>query len=114
MINLKETRPQQVVQNLRGGKGDIIRHDIFTPEDMLGKAEWFITLTLPAGASIGEHPHGPDAEIYYILSGKLRVTDDGVTKDLTVGDAVFTGADKKHSVENLSSEDAVLLAVKLP
>ena len=102
------------VSNLRGGKGDLGREDIFTPEEMLGKAEWCIVLTIPAGCSIGEHPHGPDAEIYLMLSGTLRITDDGVTKDLTAGDTVFTGGGKVHSVENVSGKDAKMLAVKLP
>jgi len=102
------------VSNLRGGNGDLARKDIFTSQETLGKTEWYITLTIPAGGSIGAHPHGPDAEIYHILSGTLRITDDGVTKDLVVGDAVFTGDGKIHSVENVSGSDATLLAIKLP
>ena len=57
------------------------------------------------------HPHGPDAEIYYVMTGSVRVTDDGVTKDLTVGDVVFTGGGKIHGVENISDKEASFLAV---
>lgn len=104
----------QSVKELRGGKGTLSRKDVFTEEQMLGKALWFITLTIPPGASIGQHPHDEDAEIYYILSGSLRVTDDGITKDLSAGDAVFTSEGKIHGVENISDDQAVLLAVRLP
>ena len=114
MIMQKSEFKMSTVSNLRGGKGDLKREDIFTSEEMLGKAEWYIVLTIPAGCSIGEHPHGPDAEIYHILSGTLRVTDDGVTKDLTAGDVVFTGGGKIHSAENVSDSEVKMLAIKLP
>ena len=114
MIKQSAEFKTSTVSNLRGGKGDLTRKDVFTSEETLGKTEWYITLTIPAGGSIGEHPHGPDAEIYHILAGTLRVTDDGVTKDLVAGDAVFTGGGKVHSVENVSDSDATLLAIKLP
>jgi len=114
MIRQKSEFKPSTVSNLRGGKGDLKREDIFTPEEMLGKADWCIVLTIPVGCSIGEHPHGPDAEIYHLLSGTLRITDDGVTKDLKAGDVVFTGGGKIHSVENVSDADATMLAIKIP
>jgi len=49
-----------------------------------------------------------------MLSGTLRITDDGVTKDLKAGDVVFTGGGKIHSVENVSGADATMLAIKIP
>ena len=114
MIRQKAEFKETTVSNLRGGKGDLVRRDALTKEEMLGKAEWYIVFTIPAGSSIGEHPHGPDAEIYHILSGTLRITDDGVTKDLVAGDVVFTGDGKIHSAENVSGADATMLAIKLP
>ena len=69
-----------------------------------------MVLNIPPGSSIGEHTHGPDAELYYVVSGALRVTEDGVTRDLTAGEAVFTGNGSSHSAENVSGEEAVLLA----
>jgi len=111
MIKLKDERQVTTVSNLRGGIGDLTREDLFTPDEALGKLNLCAVLTIPDGNSIGEHPHGPDAELYYILSGTLRVTDDGVTKDLHPGDSVFTGGGTSHSVLNVSGKDASLLAV---
>ena len=111
MIKLKSDRVSTVISNLRGGKGDLGREDLFVDDCVYGKTKVLAVLTIPDGASIGEHTHGPDAELYYILSGTLRVTDDGVTKDLGVGDAVFTGGGKAHSVENVSGKDVELLSV---
>ena len=113
MIKTVNERTKSIVSNLRGGTGDLIKEDIFLAEDALGKFRLCATITIPDGCSIGEHSHGPDAEIYYILSGSLRITDDGATKDLSVGDAVYTGGGKSHSVVNVSGKDATMLAIVL-
>ena len=111
MIKLKSELEAKTISNLRGGDGDLLREDLFAEESMHGKARLCAILTIPDGSSIGEHAHGPDAEIYYILSGTLQVTDNGITKDLTAGDAVFTGGGTSHSVVNKSGKDASMLAV---
>ena len=111
MIRLKNERPTQTISELRGGIGDLTREDLFSTDEACGKTNVLAVLTIPPGNSIGEHAHGPDAELYYILTGTLRVTDNGVTKDLTPGDAVFTGGGTSHSVMNVGKEDASLLAV---
>ena len=111
MIKQANELKQSIVHNLRGGIGDITRIDLFSGDEMLNKAISCAVLLLPKGASIGEHSHSPDAEIYYILSGNLRVTDDNITKDLHEGDVVFTGDGATHSVVNLSEKDATLLSI---
>ena len=112
MFKLKSERAKSVVSNLRGGKGELAKEDIFMPTETLDKCRLCGVITIPDGCSIGEHDHGPpEAEIYFMLSGSLRITDDGITKDLNPGDAVFTGAGKAHSVVNVSGKDASMLAI---
>jgi len=111
MIKQKNEMQTTIINNLRGGEGSLNREDIFMPADALEKINLCAVLTIPDGSSIGEHTHGPDAEIYYILSGTLRVTDNGITKDLVPGDAVFTGGGMAHSVVNVSGKDASMLAI---
>ncbi|MCL2564580.1 MAG: cupin domain-containing protein [Defluviitaleaceae bacterium] len=111
MIKLKSEMQRTIVNNLRGGEGSLTREDIFTPEEALEKTNMIAVLTIPDGSSIGEHIHGPEAEMYYILSGTLRVTDNGITKDLVPGDAVFTGGGTAHSVVNMSGKEASMLAI---
>ena len=102
---------KSTVSNLRGGVGDLTRIDIFNQDEMLKKARVCAIFSFPAGASIGDHSHGPEAEIYYILSGSFRITDNGITKDLSVGDAVFTGGGNSHSIINIGDTEASLLAI---
>ena len=111
MIKLVNERIRSTVSNLRGGKGDLCKEDIFLATESLDKFRLCATITIPDGCSIGEHSHGPDAEIYYVLSGNLQVTDNGITKELSPGDAVFTGGGTSHSVVNVSGKDATMLAI---
>ena len=111
MFKFASERKKIKASNLRGGVGEAIREDVFSPEESLGKFELCVVMTIPHGTSIGEHPHGPDGELYFVLSGTLRITDNGTTKDLQPGDAVFTGGGNAHSVVNVSGKDATMLAL---
>ena len=111
MIKLVNERVRSTVSNLRGGKGDLCKEDIFLATESFGKFRLCAAITIPDGCSIGEHSHGPDAEIYYVLSGNLQITDDGITRNLSPGDAVFTGDGASHSVANVSGKDATMLAI---
>ena len=51
----------------------------------------FNKITLEPGCSIGTHPHHQEEEIYYVLSGKGIVEDNGKTYEIEPGDALKTG-----------------------
>ena len=111
MFILKSELAKKTVSNLRGGIGDIIREDFFTEGEMFGKIRLCAIFTIPPGSTVGNHTNGPVAEIYYIISGSLQVTDDGVIKELGPGDAVSTGGGKYHSFVNASNKNVEMLAI---
>jgi quercetin dioxygenase-like cupin family protein len=104
---LKETH----LENQRGGSGPVIRKMVFTEEDTCGKAKMCVLQTIPPGSSVGVHSHDTDAEFFYVVSGTLRVTDNGTEKDLVAGDCNFSGGGSSHGVKNVSDKDAVTLCV---
>lgn len=63
------------------------------------------------GNSIGLHSHNEDEEIYYITKGTGRVIDDGVEMKVELGDAIVTGGDSKHALENIGKDDLEFIAV---
>ena len=99
------------MDKLRGGEGHVIRQAIFSEEETLGKTMLCAIQTVPPGSSIGVHSHDPDAEIFHVLSGTIRVIDNGVEKDLVAGDSNFSGKGSSHGVVNVSNEDAVMLCI---
>lgn len=109
MIRRESDMPQEVRAEMRGGKGSItIRHleQALLPE----KARLFAKITIPPGASIGEHEHIGEAEIFYFASGEGFVTDDGERHAVKVGDVLTTASGHRHSVENPGPADLVLIA----
>ena len=90
-------------------KGTI--HGIVGENGTFGKTRMMAKLTFPVGASIGPHPHDPEAEAYIILSGEATVTENGVQYKLGPGDCAFTGNGDTHAIENSGSEELVIYAI---
>ena len=63
---------------------------------------------LKPGSGIGLHEQKED-EIYYVLSGRGQMTLDGKTVDVTPGTAVLTRTGSSHSLQQVGSEDLVIL-----
>ena len=111
MIRRKEQMTTTDRPNLRGGDGVIRAYNLLEPQELCGKANLCAIMTVDPGSSIGEHPHGPDAELYYMLEGTLEAWDDGEKTVLNPGDAMFTAQGKTHAVRNVSDKPAKMLAV---
>ena len=94
----------KIVGPIEGGKGEISRELLIEGDELQNKAKVFAKLTVPVGASVGLHEHTDDYEVYYILSGKGKVLDNGE------GDVVYA-IDTEHYIENSGDEDLVFLAV---
>ncbi|MBU5431137.1 cupin domain-containing protein [Intestinimonas sp. MSJ-38] len=111
MIRRKEQMRTSEKPNLRGGEGVIHAYDLLEAPEMREKLKLCSILTIEPGCSIGEHPHGPDAEFYYLLEGELEVTDNGEKTTFHPGDAMFTACGETHSARNNTQKDAKLLAI---
>jgi len=68
-------------------------------------------ITLPPGASIGEHRHDSETEYYLILSGTGLVNDNGKDIEVKAGDTIVTGGGASHSIANNGNVPLVFHAV---
>lgn len=66
---------------------------------------------LPPGKSVTPHHHRQLEEIYYILSGRGRMTVGDEQRDLGPGDAVYIPRYSRHTLENTGEEPMRLLLV---
>jgi len=55
---------------------------------------------LEAGAEDPQSPHGED-ELYYVVTGRARVTVGGATRDVVPGSMVFVGAQVPHRFHDI-------------
>ncbi|HSD73889.1 MAG TPA: cupin domain-containing protein [Steroidobacteraceae bacterium] len=63
---------------------------------------------LHPGSAIGSHPHDKD-EIYYVISGRGEFTLDGVKHAVGPGTAMLTRVGSTHSLQQVGSEDLVII-----
>jgi len=100
----------EVKERMRGGLGNTtLVH--FVDGGTMKNARLLSEITLPPGASIGEHIHDKETEYYIILEGTGVVADDGVDKPVVPGDVVVTGNGAGHSIANNGSMPLKLIAV---
>ncbi len=66
---------------------------------------------LPPGCSIGLHQHIDEDELYFIIEGSGKVSDEEETHAVMSGHSILTRSGESHSIENTGSCDLVLIAV---
>ncbi|MCL1921956.1 MAG: cupin domain-containing protein [Kiritimatiellaeota bacterium] len=97
--------------NMRGGKGTVRLEHWFRQDDFKAKVRLCTRMVIAPGATIGEHAHEADDEIYIVLSGQGRILENGEWQDIRPGDAILTGNGASHSVENTGDAPLVIAAV---
>ncbi|MDR3562561.1 MAG: cupin domain-containing protein [Negativicutes bacterium] len=84
---------------------------LLTPAQMHNKNRLFSRVCLKPGGINATHTHAGDFEVFYILSGRARVSDNGSMQELKPGDVLFTDAGESHSIENASDTDLEYIAL---
>jgi mannose-6-phosphate isomerase-like protein (cupin superfamily) len=100
-------------EKMRGGEGTVAIKNLFQPGDLKGKTRLLAEITVPVGASIGFHEHQNEEEIFFFITGKGKVNDNGSIREVKAGDAMVTGGGAGHSVENCGTEPLIILAAIL-
>lgn len=93
------------------GKGEVKVTRILEKEEFHGKGRLFARNTIEPGSSLGWHQHNGDIEVYYILSGRGTVNDNGVETIVGPGDVVVTGDGQYHSIENTGDTTLEFIAL---
>ena len=113
MLRTAQERVSEFREAMRGGEGTIEIKNLFQPGDLRGKARLVAEIKIPVGGSIGFHRHEQEEEIYYFISGRGMVDDQGTKYQVGSGDALLTGNGDGHSVANIGAEPLVFMAVIL-
>lgn len=88
-----------------GGSGHV-RCTCFLSEELsYGAGRGFTVCTMPPGSACGVHEHHGECELYLILSGTARITDNGREDILLPGDMSLCRDGDTHSIENAGQED---------
>ncbi|MCL2616295.1 MAG: cupin domain-containing protein [Defluviitaleaceae bacterium] len=113
MIRTVSDQRNETTENRFGGVGPVHMAHAMEKTDLLANCRLLARITLPPGSSIGYHQHDKEEEVYYILSGQGTVNDNGETRTVNPGDAVYTGNGAFHSIANETNEPLEFLGIVL-
>ncbi len=100
----------ELKEKMRGGEGTTtLIH--FVDGATMKNARLLSEITLPPGASIGEHRHDSETEYYLIQEGTGVVVDNGAETPVGPGDCVVTGDGASHSIANTGTAPLKFIAV---
>ena len=109
MIVRRNDMRTQVRDLMKGGKGSVtVLHMVET--DGLPNVRFVGEMTLPAGASIGDHAHDKETEYYIITDGVGVVTEGREDHRVGRGDVIVTGGGASHSIRNRGSTPLKIVA----
>ena len=97
-------------ENMRGGEGTVEIAHAASPEMLPPGLRLHARLTLPPGASIGEHVHENETELFYVLQGQGELLENGTWAPLSPGDATSTGNGASHALRNSGDVPFVVMA----
>jgi len=101
MIIKKKTGSSKRIVDCHHGKGVLWCTEMLADYKKIGSGFKFIHDNyLEPGASIGEHQHENNEEIYVILSGRGTMTIDAVKQDVGPGDICLTRNEHSHDLTN--------------
>jgi len=96
-----------------GGKGILRNTHFLHQNDAYGTGRLFSKSALAPGCSVGWHKHEGECEVYFVLSGVAKVSDNGQEQILYPGDALLTKNGESHFIENAGDEDLEYIALIL-
>ncbi len=113
MIVRRNDMRTQVRDAMKGGVGSVTVLHLVECDD-LPNVRFIGEMTLPPGASIGDHAHENETEYYIITDGVGVVTEgaQGKKEDSRVGrgDVIVTGGGASHAIRNRGSTPLRILA----
>ncbi len=111
MIKRKDSFTTELREKMRGGSGVAKLTNFVTNAELNDKGRMFGKIVLDPGCSIGFHVHENDSELFYILRGKARYSDNGTEVTVTAGDVTITPKGTGHGIENIGDEPVELIAL---
>ena len=80
------------------------------------KGDWtFVDFaSVPPGATVGLHRHGPDEELYVVVRGAGIATTNGVDEPIAAGSVLVNPPHAVHGIRNEGSEPLEFVVLKVP
>jgi mannose-6-phosphate isomerase-like protein (cupin superfamily) len=101
------------VQSIHHGKGRGKNALVFDAADFDTPCKFIRYVELEPDASIGNHPHGQNEEVYVVLSGNGVMIVNGASQAVKPGDVILNKPGWQHGLENASDEPLKVLVFEV-
>jgi mannose-6-phosphate isomerase-like protein (cupin superfamily) len=105
---------EEIVDGAFGGTGKAKMEYWLSDQEKASHINMCCTISLEPGATVGEHEHHGQTEIYRIISGLGLYNDNGTQVDIEKGDVLVCYSGQKHGLINTADMplifDAVIIA----
>lgn len=109
--NIFKVRPR-IGPSSHGGSGEIEHFRVFDEDTFATNLCLVAADVIPPSASIDEHFHAHDEEMYIVLEGEGVVTVDGKDKHVEQGDVVLVTPGHSHGIRNDASISLKILVIE--
>ncbi len=99
----------QPAPHAHDGKGEILFRRCWNKDSFRTNWEFIDHCILPAGTSIGYHQHNMIEEVYFLVSGRGRMTVNDTTWNVKAGDAIPCTSGDSHGLFNNSDSELELI-----
>ena len=98
-------------EHMRDGAGTVTINNWLAAEEKFPNLRLAAKLELPPGASIGEHTHEGESEVFNIVAGSGEYDDNGKKVNVGPGDVMVCYSGDAHSIKNIGDETLIINAV---
>ena len=113
MTVLVGTREEAVrIQGVHGGHGELLWKCFVRLHMTHAPIAGFEYVEVPVGTAIGRHKHSRTEEIYFLLSGRGLMDQDGELTEVGPGDLILTRRDVTHAMDVVGDEPVTLLVIE--
>ncbi len=101
------------IRGVHGGHGDLFWKCFVRLHMTHAPIAGFEYVRVPPGTAIGRHRHSRTEEIYFILSGRGSMDQDGTVREVGPGDLIMTRRDVTHAMDVLDDDPVDLLVIEV-
>ena len=114
MTVLVGTREEAVrIRGVHGGHGELAWKCFVRLHMTHAPVAGFEYVRVPVGVAIGDHTHSRTEEIYFVISGRGRMRQDGDPFEVGPGDVIMTRQGVTHAMDVLGEEPVELIVIEV-
>jgi mannose-6-phosphate isomerase-like protein (cupin superfamily) len=113
MLRTRQEMSRISIEKCHDGIGSVESSSVVEPNESEVGIQFMHDDILPPGATVGEHPHTDEEEIYFIVEGHGTLILDGREYPVAAGDVSLLRRGHSHGIKNSMDGPMRMLVVQV-